>query len=202
MRLHDFLEFHARERTDVAFAVMGDRRLTYAEADARANQLANAFIEAGLRKGDRFAYLSKNSLEYPIVYFAASKAGVAPVPLNYRLASPEWAYIVNDSQSKMLLSSGEYMEGIEGIRGELETVGRYVSVDRDGGSGWQGFGYGSMGSRTLGLTARLTTAMTFTRCTPAVPQGVPRVRCWLIKPSPHTWHRYRKCYQLTRVIAI
>lgn len=139
MRLHDFLEFHARERPDVDFAVMGDRRLSYAEADARANQLANAFIEAGLRKGDRFVYLSKNSLEYPIVYFAASKAGVAPVPLNYRLAPPEWAYIVNDSQSKMLLSSGEYMEGIDGIRGELETVDRYVAVDRDGGSGWEGF---------------------------------------------------------------
>ena len=139
MRLHDFLEFHARERPDAEFAVMGDRLLTYAEADARANQLANALIESGLQKGDRFAYLSKNSLEYPIVYFGASKAGVAPVPLNYRLAPSEWAYIVNDSQSKMLLSSGEYVEGIDAIRGELETVGRYISVDGDGGPGWEDF---------------------------------------------------------------
>ena len=67
MRLHDYLEFYARERPNVDFVVMGDRSLTYAEADARANQLANAFAAAGLQKGARFAYVSKNSLEYPIV---------------------------------------------------------------------------------------------------------------------------------------
>jgi acyl-CoA synthetase (AMP-forming)/AMP-acid ligase II len=139
MRLHDYLEFYARERPNVDFVVMGDRSLTYAEADARANQLANAFAAAGLQKGDRFAYVSKNSLEYPIVYFGASKAGVVPVPLNYRLAPPEWAYIVNDSQSKMLLSSAEYQEGIDAIRGELETVGKYISIEGDGELGWDDF---------------------------------------------------------------
>jgi len=139
MRLHDYLEFYARERPNVDFVVMGDRSLTYAEADARANQLANAFAAAGLQKGDRFAYVSKNSLEYPIVYFGASKAGVVPVPLNYRLAPPEWAYIVNDSQSKMLLSSADYQEGIDAIRGELETVGKYISIEGDGESGWDDF---------------------------------------------------------------
>ena len=80
-----------------------------------------------------------NSLEYPIVYFGASKAGVVPVPLNYRLAPPEWAYIVNDSQSKMLLSSADYQEGIDAIRGELETVGKYISIEGDGESGWDDF---------------------------------------------------------------
>lgn len=139
MRLHDYLEFYARESPDVDFAVMGDRSLTYAEADAWANQLANALVEAGLQKGDRFSYLSKNSLEYPIVYFGASKAGVVPVPLNYRLAPPEWSYIINDSRSKMLLASGEHLEGVEGIRAELETVDRYISMDGDGGSGWDDF---------------------------------------------------------------
>ncbi|HBD84368.1 MAG TPA: long-chain fatty acid--CoA ligase, partial [Dehalococcoidia bacterium] len=134
MRLHDYLEFYARERPNVDFVVMGNRSLTYAEADTRANKLANAFAAAGLQKGDRFTYVSKNSLEYPIVYFGASKAGVVPVPLNYRLAPPEWAYIVNDSQSKMLLSSAEYQEGIDAIRGELETVGKYISIEGDGES--------------------------------------------------------------------
>jgi non-ribosomal peptide synthetase component E (peptide arylation enzyme) len=51
MRLHDFLEYFARERPAQDFAVMGDRRITYAEANQLANQLANAFIEAGLHKG-------------------------------------------------------------------------------------------------------------------------------------------------------
>ena len=140
MRLHDYLEFHAREHPDLDFAVMGDRRLTYAEADVRANQIANAFVEAGLQKGDRFAYLSKNSLQYPLVFFGASKAGVVPVPLNYRLAPREWAYIINDSQSKMLLSSAEYQQGADSIRGELADVNRYITIAGSEAADWHDFG--------------------------------------------------------------
>jgi acyl-CoA synthetase (AMP-forming)/AMP-acid ligase II len=67
MRLHDFLDYHARERPELDFAILGDRRITYAEANVQANQLAHAFMEAGLQTGDRFAYLSKNSLKYCVV---------------------------------------------------------------------------------------------------------------------------------------
>ena len=74
------------------------------------NRLANAFVNAGIRKGDRVAILSKNSIEYVMVYYAASKAGVAPVPLNYRLSPAEWAYIINDSRANALIASGEYVE--------------------------------------------------------------------------------------------
>ncbi len=64
MRLHDFLEYQTRERGDEEFAIQGDRRLTYGEALAEANRLANAFIGAGLQVGDRIAMLAKNSIEY------------------------------------------------------------------------------------------------------------------------------------------
>ncbi|MGE5305074.1 MAG: AMP-binding protein, partial [Alphaproteobacteria bacterium] len=96
MRLHDFLDYHARERGDAAFAIQGNRKLTYREALAETNRLANALVNTGLQIGDRIAVLSKNSIEYVLLYFAASKAGVVPVHLNYRLAPPEWRYIIND----------------------------------------------------------------------------------------------------------
>jgi acyl-CoA synthetase (AMP-forming)/AMP-acid ligase II len=78
MRLHDFLDYWARERPNEEFAVQGSRRLTYREALAQANGLANACIEAGLQIGDRVAVLGKNSLEYALLYYGASKAGVVP----------------------------------------------------------------------------------------------------------------------------
>ena len=62
-----------------------------------------------------------------------------PVPLNYRLAPPEWAYILNDSQSKLLIASAEYQEGINDIRGQLETVRRYVAIDGNSSSEWQDY---------------------------------------------------------------
>jgi len=54
--------------------------------DDELHRLGVTDVRAGLQIGDRIAMLSKNSIEYVLLYFAASKAGVVPVPLNYRLA--------------------------------------------------------------------------------------------------------------------
>ncbi|MBI4636786.1 MAG: long-chain-fatty-acid--CoA ligase [Candidatus Rokubacteria bacterium] len=140
MRLHDFLDYRARERPASEFAVQGARRVTYGEALAEANRLARAFAGAGLGIGDRVAVLSKNSVEYAVLYYAASKAGVIPVPLNYRLAPPEWAYIVNDAWARMLIASAEYLRPVDAIRGQLASVERYVAIDpAPGDSGWEAY---------------------------------------------------------------
>jgi acyl-CoA synthetase (AMP-forming)/AMP-acid ligase II len=102
MRLHDVLDYQARERPTAEFAVQGNCRLTYREALREVHQLAHALVGAGLQIGDRVAILAKNRLESLLLYFAASKTGVVPVPLNYRLAPPEWAYILQDAQVRLL----------------------------------------------------------------------------------------------------
>jgi acyl-CoA synthetase (AMP-forming)/AMP-acid ligase II len=137
MRLHDYLDFYTAQAPDSEFAVFNGQSISYTEANDEVNRLANALVSAGLEKGDRFGYLSKNSLDYVLMYYAASKAGVVPVPLNYRLAPPEWAYILNDSQSSLLITSAEYQEGINGIRGELETINQYFAIDGDNNSEWR-----------------------------------------------------------------
>ena len=136
MRLHDFLDYYAREYPDADFAIQGDRRVSYGGAIMDVNRMANAFVSAGIHKGDRVAILSKNSIEYVIAYYAASKAGVVPVPLNYRLSPSEWAYIINDSRSNALIASGEYVEACDGIRGELETVGQFIAIGGGNAPGW------------------------------------------------------------------
>ncbi len=139
MRLHDYLDYHAREHADIEFAVLGDRSVTYAEALAEANRLANAFVSAGLEAGDRVAFLSKNSIEYPLLFYAAAKAGVVPVPLNYRMAAPEWVYVMNDSQAKMLVASAAYVGVVDGFRSELKGVQRYVAIDAGVTEGWDDY---------------------------------------------------------------
>lgn len=139
MLLHDFFEYQAREKPGAEFAVQGSRTLTYGEAATQVNQTANALIAAGLQIGDRAAVLSKNSIEYAILYLAASKAGVALVPLNYRLAPPEWSYIINDCGAELLLSASEYATAIDAIRGELTTVSRYVVLDGSGAERWDAY---------------------------------------------------------------
>lgn len=139
MRLHDYLDYRAREHPDEEFAVHGERRLTYREALAEVNRLANALASGDLQVGDRIAVLSKNSIEFAQLYYACSKAGVVPVPLNYRLAPGEWSYIANDAGAKLLLASDEYAGAIDGIRGELKTVERFLVIDGGGGAGWEDY---------------------------------------------------------------
>jgi fatty-acyl-CoA synthase len=128
MRLHDYLEYRARETPDVVFAEFGERSLTYREANAAANRLANALVASGLGVGDRFMVLSKNCIEYLLIYYGASKAGVVPVPLNFRLAPPEWSYIVNDSEARLLVARGEFVPAIAAMRGELPKIERWIAI--------------------------------------------------------------------------
>jgi acyl-CoA synthetase (AMP-forming)/AMP-acid ligase II len=139
MRLHDFLEYWARERPNAAFAVQGRRRLTYREALAQANRLAHACVDAGLQIGDRVAVLGKNSLEYALLYYGASKAGVVPVPLNYRLAPPEWRDIITDAQAKLLITAHEYIAAVDEIRHELPCVACFMAIDAAGAVGWEDY---------------------------------------------------------------
>jgi acyl-CoA synthetase (AMP-forming)/AMP-acid ligase II len=135
-RLHDFLDHWADALPETLFAVQGERHLTYREALEAVNRLANAFVAAGLGVGDRVAVLSKNSIEYVLIYFAASKAGVV-VPLNYRLAVPEWTYILNDAQPRILIASGQYLTTIDRFRNELESVERFIASDAVNLAGWE-----------------------------------------------------------------
>ena len=144
MRLHDYLEFFARETPDHSCAEMGERKLTYLEVDRLANRFANSLLAQGLTKGDRFTYVSLNSIEMVIMYYGAAKVGVVPVPLNYRLAPRELLYIVNDSESKLLFSQPEFIDGIDTVRSDIQNVQTYIhlssSEDRER---WVSYGNGS-----------------------------------------------------------
>ena len=103
------------------------------------NRFANAIAASGLRPGDRFAFLGKNSIEYVLLYYAASKSGAIPVPLNYRLAPPEWEYILNDSESKLVIADDEFCEGIDSIRANLPQVSTTIVLGGAEKDGWTNF---------------------------------------------------------------
>ena len=134
MLLHDYMENFARDMPDHHWAEMDGRVVTYSEADVLANRFANSLSASGITKGVRFAYLSRNSIEMAMMYFAASKVGAVPVPLNYRLAPREWLYIINDADSKALFIQDDFAEGIDSVRDEL-AVDHYI-LTRGARDGW------------------------------------------------------------------
>src|SRR3954447_22359987 len=127
MRLHDFLDYWARERPRSEFAVAGDRTLSYAEAAATANRLASRLVAARGGEGSRLAVVAKNAPWYAVLYFAAAKAGVVVVPVNWRLAQSEWVRILCDAQPSVLIAGDDCVPAVDEIRHELGFVGRFVA---------------------------------------------------------------------------
>jgi acyl-CoA synthetase (AMP-forming)/AMP-acid ligase II len=137
MLLHQYLEYHARARGETVFGVQNALSLTYAGANAAANQLAYAFLHLGLRAGDRFGYLSKNALDMAVMFFAASKVGAVPVPLNFRLAAQEWQFILEDCGATVVLAQSQFAAALDSVRSALPRVQHWIATDGEGAPQWQ-----------------------------------------------------------------
>ncbi|GAB2865314.1 long-chain-fatty-acid--CoA ligase [Nocardioides pacificus] len=100
LNLSVFLEDSARRHPDRAAVVLGDLRLTYAQVDGFANQIANLLVSRGIQPGDKVALSCPNLPYFPVVYYGILKAGAVVVPLNVLLKGREIGYHLNDSDAK------------------------------------------------------------------------------------------------------
>src|SRR6266705_1338619 len=81
----DIFAAHALMRPGKLALVCGERSLTYAELNARANRVANALRSLGVQAGDRVAVMVHNSLEGFEAGVGLTKLAAMHVPVNYRL---------------------------------------------------------------------------------------------------------------------
>ena len=87
----------ARRVPDKLAIVDGATRLTFAELDAMVDRTAAALTAAGLEKGDRLALLCHNCWQFAVLNFAAARAGVVLVPVNFMLGGDEIAFVLDHS---------------------------------------------------------------------------------------------------------
>jgi acyl-CoA synthetase (AMP-forming)/AMP-acid ligase II len=116
------------ERIALTFA---DRDTSYDALDRRASQVANGLIAAGLCPQSRVALLDKNHDSFFEIWFGAAKANAVLVPVNWRLARPEIAFIVNDAKAEILFIGAEFLDTVAAIRDQLASVREVVVTDRD-----------------------------------------------------------------------
>ncbi|MCC3312917.1 long-chain-fatty-acid--CoA ligase [Nocardia africana] len=100
LNLSVLLEDSARNHPGRDAVVAAGDRLTYAEVDAAANQVANLLVARGIAPGDKVALSCPNVAWFPIIYYGILKAGAAVVPLNILLKDREIAYHLDDSDAK------------------------------------------------------------------------------------------------------
>ncbi|WP_232676766.1 long-chain fatty acid--CoA ligase [Nocardioides sp. R-C-SC26] len=124
--LASLLEGTAAQHPDRTAIVFGNTRLSYAQVDGAANQIANLLVERGIRPGDKVALSCPNLPYFSIVYYGILKAGGTVVPLNVLLKGREVAYHLADSGAKAYFcfqGTPELPIGAEGHAGFTETEG-------------------------------------------------------------------------------
>jgi fatty-acyl-CoA synthase len=135
----DWLKRHA-ERTPYKLAVVdahSGRQFSYAQFNERANRLA-AFLkdELGLQQGDRVSILAQNSSDYYEALFACSKMGAILNTLNWRLATPELEYILNDCAPQALIYESEFHESVDALRPKIACQHYIVLGDQAPDGEW------------------------------------------------------------------
>ena len=105
------------------------RETSFAEFDQRTNQVANGLIAAGVKPGDRVAYLGKNMDVYYEMFLGANKARVALAAMNNRLAAPELEFVLGDSESVWLFVTQDYFDVIETIKANCPSLKNIIAID-------------------------------------------------------------------------
>lgn len=107
-----------------AYAHKSNARLTYKQANEKANQFANALINKGLNRGDRVFFFCDNSVEALIAKIAVAKAGMVAVPVNTMVAPDVISYIIEMMEPKVYVADAEHWS-------KLEDVFKNLNIDLD-----------------------------------------------------------------------
>jgi acyl-CoA synthetase (AMP-forming)/AMP-acid ligase II len=126
--LGEMMSRNARKFPDKEALVYGETRLTYRQLNARINRLAHAFMDLGIKKGDKVSILAFNCNQFMETYFALAKMGGVAVPINFRLHPEEMTYIINQSDAKALIMSEAFVDVARGIQKDIPEVKDYISI--------------------------------------------------------------------------
>ncbi len=122
MGLYIVLEKTAREHPENLALICGDTQYNYINLKERVDRLSNGLKGIGIGKNDKIAMISENCHRFLETYFAAAKLGAVLVPINYRLALDDFVYILNNSQSKILVAQPEFISWIPERREEVPLL--------------------------------------------------------------------------------
>jgi fatty-acyl-CoA synthase len=151
MDLSDLIERNAAFTPDRLAVRFEGSDLSYGAFAARIAAVARGLQrECGVRRGDRVALLATNHPDYLVLLFACARLGAMLVPLNWRLAVPELAFVLSDATPSVLFAGAEFAEtmaalgmqfphmpmlvlesGVEALAGCADGDGRSPGVDWD-----------------------------------------------------------------------
>ena len=132
MNLGQIQKINAKKFKDTIALMDKDRSFTYPAMNKRVNRLAHSLTALGVQKGDKVAVILENCIEIVELFLATAKAGIIMVPINFRLATPEVEYIVNNSDAKAFFVHDLFADTVRPIRDKLTNIpsANYVMVGK------------------------------------------------------------------------
>ncbi len=130
------IEHYAERHPEREAIIYEGRRLSYGQLLKRCEALACALQERGLKAGDIVAILLKNCSEFLETIIAVNRLGAVALPVNWRLVGEELVYILNHSETKLLVSEREFAPVVEGVRGRCPALSHVLGVGADVPAGW------------------------------------------------------------------
>ena len=105
--------------------------LSYGELQTQTRKLANLLKRLGVRREERAAMLMLDTVEFPIVFLGAMRAGVVPVPFNTLLTADQYAYVLADSRARVLFISEALLPVVKDVLGRMPDLAHVVVVGKD-----------------------------------------------------------------------
>jgi long-chain acyl-CoA synthetase len=100
----------------------GERSRPYDELRERAARIAAGLHALGVRAGDRVAIVLRNEPAFLEIGMAAGLLGAAPVPVNWHWKDDELAYVLSNSESKVIFVHGDLLEQVEAVAPAAATI--------------------------------------------------------------------------------
>jgi long-chain acyl-CoA synthetase len=124
---------HAKDHPDQPALIMGTsgEQLTFAEYEANCNRLAHLLRAAGLQRGDHVAMFLENHLRYAELQGAAERCGLYFTCINSYLTAEEVAYIVDDCEARVLVTSVACADVAVEAAASTPRVEVFLCIDAD-----------------------------------------------------------------------
>src|SRR5438270_3161028 len=100
--------------------------LTYGGLQKQSCRLANLLRRLGVRREERVAMIMLDTIDFPIVFLGAIRAGILPVPLNTLLTADQYAYILADCRARVLFVSEALYPVIKDVVGRMPDLEHVV----------------------------------------------------------------------------
>jgi long-chain acyl-CoA synthetase len=130
-----YFRMKAREFGSNLVAIDGDRETTYTQIEEISNKIANWLKDTDIKPGDRAIIYLPNCTEYFYFMVGTLKAGIVPIPLNYRFQKEELRYVLKDSGAVAVFTLSQHGAVMNELRKEEGIIKKVVFVDGDDNQG-------------------------------------------------------------------